>query len=91
MKVQLLGDTVKISFRHARGVWNYTYCSIRTSTGELIDEGAAKCVPSDNFSKALGRKKSLTRAIKYWPKETRRKVWTQYFLDHKDRARSAKT
>lgn len=41
--------------------------------------GIAYCHPNDQFSKAAGRKVSLSRAIAGLPRETRRMIWAAYF------------
>jgi hypothetical protein len=41
--------------------------------------------PNDNFSKAAGRKVSLTAALKQiQDRNIRRAFWTAYFLQHRD-------
>jgi hypothetical protein len=43
--------------------------------------GAASCSPYDNFSREVGRKIALGRALRAtgWPKETRKEAWHLYF------------
>ena len=40
--------------------------------------GTIVCHPSDNFNKALGRQKSLTKALDYFSRAIREAVWVQY-------------
>lgn len=49
-----------------------------------------RCGPTDQYVKALGRRKALTRLISYLREqegltyETRREVWLRYFSRHSD-------
>ncbi len=40
--------------------------------------GTIVCHPSDNFNKALGRQKSLTKALYHFNRAIREAVWVQY-------------
>ena len=40
--------------------------------------GTATCHPHDNFSRRVGRRIALTRAIKNLPREYRKRVWEKY-------------
>ena len=54
--------------------------SIATVTidGILAGQGTAICHPSDNFCRAIGRKKALTEAISALSKKTRSAIWAEY-------------
>ncbi len=41
--------------------------------------GHALCSEADCFKKAVGRKLAMQRALRAWPKETRRRVWAAYW------------
>jgi len=41
-------------------------------------QGTIICHPSDNFNKALGRQKSLTKALDCFSRATRKAVWDKY-------------
>lgn len=45
---------------------------------KIISVAEANCHPDDNFCKAEGRKKSLTRAIKKFDKSFRAAIWKEY-------------
>jgi len=55
-----------------------THCYLRDNDGKMVSLGIAKCGKKDNFCKETGRKISLTRAIKEFPKEIRRDFWKCY-------------
>lgn len=40
--------------------------------------GTIVCHPSDNFNKALGRQKSLTKALNCFSRAIRKAVWDKY-------------
>lgn len=46
--------------------------------GVLQKEGTIVCHPNDNFNKALGRQKSLTKALCGFHREIRKAVWEKY-------------
>lgn len=54
-----------------------TYCML-LKEGEQIDVGVAGCSLNDNFSKDIGRKLSLKRAIEKLPKKDRTVIWESY-------------
>lgn len=72
----------------AMGIERYTTCQLwdmKNPNGVgrsdfLIAEGVAKCHPYDNFTKASGRKISLTRAIDKLKlsKSDRASIWAAY-------------
>lgn len=45
----------------------------------LSGAGLAFCASSDQFNRAKGRKVALARAIRQFPKETRKRIWNGYF------------
>ena len=58
-----------------------TICSVMI--GEEIHRAHALCSYDDNFSRPVGRKLALTRAIKGLPRETRKEVWAEYWKRYK--------
>lgn len=54
--------------------------TVLDSKGKLISIGSTKCSTKDQFSKKIGRKKSLAKAIQLSsiPKEDRAKIWEDY-------------
>ncbi len=64
-----------------------TFCIIN-SNGHFVSDGLAACSWADNFSRSIGRKISLSRALKsaFDKKEVRRLFWENYFA-----ARGGKT
>ncbi len=61
---------------HARGV---TECFIENENGIGASFGYAFCSSKDNFSRAVGRKVSLTEALKPFSKDWRKAFWEKYF------------
>lgn len=69
-----------IDFYHQRDENNHpfaTACVIKMLDGTTF-HGRSLCHPNDNFNKAEGRKRALTRAISSLPRETRKTIWAQY-------------
>lgn len=59
-----------------RGV---TACFIQNKDNfEILAEKTSFCSVNDKFEKEAGRKVSLTKALKGFPKEFRTRVWEQY-------------
>lgn len=62
----------------------YTRCNVvvaednKFSTDYYCTTSEAWCNPEDAFVKDVGRKISLTRAIKDFPREVRAKIWEAY-------------
>lgn len=60
-----------------------TECEIVSVQGENIVEilafGESRCHPFDNFNKEVGRKNSLSRAVKTLGRDFRKQIWTAYF------------
>lgn len=59
---------------------NKTICEVTLLGSGTIYTGISRCSKSDNYNKAIGRKKSLAIAIKdipkeIVPKEDRRTIW----------------
>ena len=44
----------------------------------VANQGTARCHPNDNFSKEIGRKLALTRALAGFSKAERAAVWAVY-------------
>ena len=56
-----------------------TTMTIYDDMDNLIAQGTVWCAPQDNFSRRLGRKLALTRAIEHFDRDFRTKVWHDYF------------
>ncbi len=58
-----------------------TVCEILDATGEVISGGESFCSLKDNFSRYIGRKISLGRALRHanLSKNERELAWQQYF------------
>lgn len=83
---------IEVFFQHkmltADEVWDVAAVSVvgsrRCSTaivrvnGVMQKEGTIVCHPRDNFNKALGRQKSLTKALSFFTKAIRKSVWNKY-------------
>lgn len=73
------GRILRVHFRHE--VPAYTQCWItERDTQQFVSKGFALCSSKDNFNREKGRKVSLSRALKNFPKEKRTEVWTLYFM-----------
>lgn len=97
LKIQVTPDLkVGVKFKHSfseayvRGVKKHTrltYCAIYELDGndipkKKISYGVAKCSELDNFSREIGRKLSMRRALlegKNFSYEERETVWKAYF------------
>lgn len=84
MKVQISPETI-LDIRFYHSLENNISVTRIIHGDELIGEGTAKCSKNDKFSRPLGRKVSLARALLSSPltKEARKLVWKQYFQEHK--------
>lgn len=69
-------DTIDVSSQHYPII---TDCVIERESGELVSIGSAFKSPRDNFSKAVGRKLALGRALSVLPREERKEFWEKYF------------
>ena len=95
MKVQTSNGTIYyVEFDHVNPITSKlpvadgdagTYCKIRYSnhTGDIVSQGRTYLHPNDYkaFNKDLGRKESMTRAIKalHLKKNDRRAFWNAYY------------
>lgn len=69
-----LSDFVGISFDgNRRCSW-----AIVKVNGNDVYQGIAICHPNDNFSRAIGRKRALTDALRLLSKDIRTAVWKEY-------------
>lgn len=73
-----------IIFGHHARCPSITICTI---TGDsLLSKQYATCSPHDTFSRALGRKIALARAVwQAFPREQRKAFWTAYWLEREKR------
>lgn len=73
-----------INFSHSTKSENrHTVCELLTLEGDTLKPfatGIAQCHPKDNFCKAVGRKRSLKRALENagFDKSVRTQVWNAY-------------
>ncbi len=70
----------KICFQHqTTGGNRHTYCRILVlPERSILVEDDAYCHTIDNFSRAIGRRLSLIRALRSLPKDFRRVAWMCY-------------
>jgi hypothetical protein len=85
-------DQYRVWFKHeptveGNGISNLPFRG-RTTCVVAIDDDASEsvvaqavsyCSPSDNFSRAVGRKVALSHALANFDKETRSKFWQTYW------------
>ena len=55
-----------------------TVCTIYDNANQIIAKGNAIRNPEDKFVKEIGRKKSLTRALREFDRNTRAQYWQAY-------------
>jgi len=94
LRVQTDNGEVRVDFVHVRfhkdedsesnNHHAITYCLVQNGDGSLRN-GIALCSVRDNFDRAIGRKLSLTRALRGLDKPTRTSVWNKYFTVSKRR------
>ena len=60
-----------------------TVCTLCTEDGSVINRGIAFTSEHDNFCRAIGRKKSMARALKMLSRDARTEIWDTYFENHK--------
>lgn len=58
--------------------YRHTTAKVYGPNDDLISIGHAMCVPTDNFSRRVGRKMALTRALEGFDRAVRRAVWRDY-------------
>lgn len=58
--------------------YRHTTAKVYGPNDDLISIGHAMCVPHDNFSRRIGRKMALTRALENFDRPLRRAVWRDY-------------
>jgi hypothetical protein len=80
-----LAGRCKVRFQHStigtrHGFRRVTIATIENKRGQVLATGSATCHEKDNFSKSVGRKLSLARAIgPVWAPHVRKKIWKAYF------------
>lgn len=90
LRVVVEGDLYSIYWEHNQEWWKWnvdnlpgTSCTIEWCGGEPgwtpVATGYSILHPSDRFDKEKGRKISLARALKNWPREKRKLIWESYF------------
>lgn len=84
MIININGIIYKVYWKHlpfeeidtlVKGV---THCTVKNLLTEVKMVASAFCSPIDQFNKQKGRIISLTRAIRNFPKEDRKKFWNEY-------------
>ena len=81
-----LGDH-KIVFKYTRDSNNRpiaTSCII-LEQDRIIARDQAYCNPVDQFSREIGRKLSMARALRVFPRDERKRFWDAYFQRRKRR------
>lgn len=81
---------INISFEHIKkGYWS-TRCYMKSDIANIEVIGVANCFSKDNFSRKIGRKLSLKRALEEWENCSpmrdaviREMVWNKYWELHK--------
>ncbi len=77
MRFTIDGLEYKVSWGYAtRG--GTVHCAIRNDDGPPVLYGWAICSERDRFTRKIGRKVALTRAIKDMPRDFRSQVWAAY-------------
>lgn len=85
--MQVVHGDSEITFDWQYGVdlfGRYTRCNVvvaeenKSPSNFYCTTSVAWCNPEDAFVKDVGRKISLTRAIKEFPREVRAKIWEAY-------------
>jgi len=81
LKFECFGDEVKIHFSHLSR--HHEYGTRGTSAvveinNIIVGSGSAYCHTEDNFCKAEGRKRALTRAISGLTRSQRTIIWENY-------------
>jgi hypothetical protein len=79
-RVNVNGESYKVSFRHCEDVERYTVCRIDGDGWDALAEGMAIC-KNDNYERSIGRKLSMARAIEFLglDKPSRSIFWSEYF------------
>lgn len=60
------------------GSYRHTTAKVFGPNDDIVSIGHAMCVPEDNFSRRVGRKLALTRALENFDRPMRRAVWNSY-------------
>ncbi|KKL62832.1 hypothetical protein LCGC14_2181280 [marine sediment metagenome] len=82
-QVEVNGDTYQVKFKHYRKEPVIgTDCFIIREDGGWLGVGEVNLYYTDTFSKNVGRKKSLVKALQNakFSKEDRIKFWNAYFI-----------
>lgn len=67
-----------------KGATTCTISKVLSDTeSEVLMSATCYCSKKDIFDRAKGRKLALTRALGKMPREIRKLVWKQYFIEHK--------
>lgn len=91
MLVEYDGRIYSVKFEHKRGrvLRSCTICTIEPENRNIrrsslcFSKEIAVCSKGDNFSKKIGRKIALTRALARYPREVRKVFWAEYWKHHK--------
>lgn len=63
-----------------RGLNGYRLIQVEiASPSGPMARGWADCAPQDRFVKEVGRRVAITRALHFFPRETRKAVWSSYW------------
>lgn len=76
---------VKFKYPKDGGLRKKSVCVIREKDSLVAYEGVAECSEKDTFSKVVGRKIAMSRALKKagFDRDSRKAFWDQYFKECK--------
>ena len=84
MTLRVEGKEYTITFGHEAKCPAITICIVRGDS--LLSKQIAACSPEDTFSRTVGRKISLARAIWHaFPREQRKAFWQAYWREREKR------
>lgn len=73
--------TIGLTWKHVQAASSHfkghTFCFIFAGEKKLAT-GTAFCSKSDQYTREMGRKVSLKKAMSTFPREVRREIWRQY-------------
>lgn len=85
----IVQNTYKVFWKYNRKSHNKSRCTkrdrdevtciIENKEKNLVAKSIVYCSEKDQFNKDTGRKLSLTKAIRHFPKSKRKLFWREYF------------
>jgi len=82
MRMTLNGEEVYLVFEHhlpLAGGGQATEARLETREHGTVISAYSKCVPGDQYCKAIGRKIALGRLLAFYPRPLRAEIWQQYW------------